>query len=312
MKTLLLLSFASILATNMSAQTPPWKLSEEEIRSRAFHLTAGKSLQPESWPGGARVAVLLSFDIDAQTWDLKSETPSLTGLSQGEYGPRVGLRRIVKLLDEKHIPATFFVPVVPMMLHPDIVDVVSQSGRHELGVHGWIHEHATTLSAEEERALIERMLAFFEEHAGGRPVGYRAPGWVLSRNTIGILRELGFLYDSSLMADDRPYEINEQGKPTGLVELPVEWMLDDASLVDPRGDNYTPPRELLRVFIDEFEKAYDEGTMFLLTMHPRVIGHRPRMVVLEELIAHIQSKDKVWFATHREAAEYVKECCLSR
>jgi peptidoglycan/xylan/chitin deacetylase (PgdA/CDA1 family) len=112
------------------------------------------------------------------------------------------------------------------------------------------------------------------------------------------------------MADDRPYEINEKGRPTGIVELPVEWIRDDATLVDPRGDNYTPPRELLEVFIDEFDKAYEEGTMLLLTMHPRIVGHRSRIVILEELISHMKSKGKVWFATHRQAAEYVKECCL--
>jgi peptidoglycan/xylan/chitin deacetylase (PgdA/CDA1 family) len=109
------------------------------------------------------------------------------------------------------------------------------------------------------------------------------------------------------MADDRPYEINVNGKPTGLVELPVEWMLDDASIVDFSSDHHSPPREALRVFVDEFDRAYEEGTMFLLTMHPRVIGHRSRILILEQLIYHIESKGDVWFATHQQAAEYVKK-----
>jgi peptidoglycan/xylan/chitin deacetylase (PgdA/CDA1 family) len=123
---------------------------------------------------------------------------------------------------------------------------------------------------------------------------------------MSIIQELGFIYESSLMADDRPYEILAAGVPTGIVELPVEWILDDAPLLNPSGTRYSSPREVLQVYIDEFDKAYEEGTMFLLTMHPHYIGHRSRIVILEGLIDHIRSKGDVWYATHREAAEYVK------
>ena len=110
-----------------------------------------------------------------------------------------------------------------------------------------------------------------------------------------------------MMADDRPYELVIQGKPSGIVELPVEWILDDAPLMNPLGNRYSNPRDVLQVYKDEFDVAYSEGTMFLLTMHPHYIGHRSRIVVLRELIEHMKSKPGVWFATHREAAEYVIE-----
>ncbi len=171
----------------------------------------------------------------------------------------------------------------------------------------WIHELNTALDAETERALVIRATNYLEQATGSRPVGYRAPSWNFSPNTLDIIRGLGFLYDSSLMADDRPNEIMQNGEPTGLVELPVEWILDDAPLMNPRGNSYTPPRELLQVYIDEFDKAYEEGTMFLLTTHPHIIGHRSRVVILEELIDHIMAKGNVWFATHEQVARYVKE-----
>ena len=133
-----------------------------------------------------------------------------------------------------------------------------------------------------------------------------APSWNFSPNTLAILRELGFLYDSSLMADDDPYEIDSGGEPTGIVELPVEWILDEAPLVNPRGNAYATPRDLAQVWMDEFDKAYEERGMFILTTHPHLIGHRSRIVALEQLIEHIRSKPGVWFATHRQAAEYVK------
>jgi hypothetical protein len=108
------------------------------------------------------------------------------------------------------------------------------------------------------------------------------------------------------MADDDPYEIDSAGQPTGIVELPVEWILDEAPLVNPRGNAYTTPRDLAQVWIDEFDAAYEERGMFILTTHPHLIGHRSRIVALELLVDHIRSKQGVWFATHRAAAEYVK------
>ena len=243
---------------------------------------------------------------DNDTITIRRGNPTIGAMSQGEYGARVGLRRVVDLMDRHEIPASFFIPAVSLILAPDMVDVIQASGRHEFGVHGWIHELNTALDAETERELVRRALSYLEQATGTRPVGYRAPSWNFSPNTLSIIRGLGFLYDSSLMADDRPYELLADGEPTGMVELPVEWILDDAPLMNPRGSNYTPPRELLQVYLDEFDKAYEEGTMFLLTTHPHIIGHRSRIIILEELIAHIQAKGDVWFATHQQVAEYVK------
>ncbi len=292
-----------------AAQTsqPGVYLDIDQIKAIANRVRAGRSLQPDTWPNGARVAALLSFDVDNDTISIaRSENPSIGGLSQGEYGARVGLRRVVDLLDRHAIPASFFIPAVSLVLRPDMVDVIQESGRHEFGVHGWIHELNTALDAETERELVSRATNYLEDVTGRRPVGYRAPSWNFSPNTLSIIRGLGFLYDSSLMADDRPYELMQDGEPTGMVELPVEWILDDAPLMNPRGDSYTSPRELLQVYIDEFDKAYEEGTMFLLTTHPHIIGHRSRIVILEELIAHIQAYDDVWFATHEQVARYVR------
>ena len=283
-------------------------LDLDEIRAVAGRVRAGRSLQPDTWPNGARVAVLLSFDVDNDTIAIaRNETPSLGAMSQGEYGARVGLRRVVDLVDEHAIPASFFIPAVSLVIAPQMVDVIQASGRHEFGVHGWIHELNTELDADTERELVTRAVAYLEQATGARPVGYRAPSWNFSPNTLDIIRGLGFLYDSSLMADDRPYELTVHGEPTGMIELPVEWILDDAPLMNPRGNSYTAPRDLLQVYIDEFDKAYEEGTMFLLTTHPHIIGHRSRIVILEELIAHMQAKGDVWFATHQQVAEYVRD-----
>jgi len=303
-------SLLMFLVTSGVAQVaqPGIRLNTDEIKAVANRVRAGRSLQPERWPNGARVAVLLSFDVDNDTILLaRSDNPSIGAMSQGEYGGRVGLQRVVDLVDRHNIPASFFIPAVSLILQPDMVDVIQRSGQHEFGVHGWIHELNTELDGETERDLISRATNYLENVTGRRPVGYRAPSWNFSPNTLRIIRGFGFLYDSSLMADDRPYELLQNGEATGIVELPVEWILDDAPLLNPRGTSYTSPRELLQVYIDEFDKAYEEGTMFLLTTHPHIIGHRSRILILEELISHIQSVGNVWFATHEQMARYVLE-----
>lgn len=312
MKAILLTGTVLIgIAGDLAAQDPAWRLSTDQIKAITGRASAGRSLQPSAWPNGARVAVLLSFDVDNQTPTLGSaqdpRTVSIGTLSRGEYGARVGLQRVVDLLDKNSIPASFFIPAVSLQLNPEMAGTIKRSGRHEFAVHGWIHEQNPVLPGDVEKDLIVRARDELQRITGTRPVGYRAPSWNFSPNTLRILRELGFLYDSSLMADDRPYELLEDGRPTGIVELPVEWILDDAPLVDPQGQRYSTPRDVLQVYIDEFDKAWEERGMFILTTHPHIIGHRSRIIVIEKLIEHIKAKGGAWFATHQQAAEYVKQ-----
>ena len=143
-------------------------------------------------------------------------------------------------------------------------------------------------------------------------VGLRTPSWDYSKNTLKIAREMGLLYDSSLMADDRPYEMLADGQPAGVVQLPVEWILDDAPYFwNDRSTAVRPtmnPDEVLAIWKAEFDVAYEERTLFILTMHPHIIGHRARVVMLDQLIAHMKSKPgAVWFATHEQIVHYVKK-----
>lgn len=311
-KVIILVALSASLTSSALAQadtTPPWMWSTERVKQTIGMVRAGKSLAPKQWPGGARVAVMLSFDVDNETVFLAPVAPgrpNIGGLSQGEYGARVGLKRVLALLEKQKIPASFFMPAMSLELHPEIIPMIKAAGHHEFGVHGWIHELNSTLPAEAERDLVRRAMQYFEKATGAKPVGYRAPSWNFSPSTLSILRELGLMYDSSLMSDDSPYELMADGQPTGIVELPVEWINDDAPLLNPRGDRYGAPEQLLKVWMDEFDKAYEEGTNFVLTMHPHIIGHRSRIVLLERLIAHMKSKPGVWFGTHRAAVEYVK------
>lgn len=285
----------------------PWQWPESEWRGRVEAIRAGRSLKPKSWPGGARCAVALSFDSDHETNELRDGGLSVGRMSWGQYGTRVGVPRILEILRREDIKASFFVPAVAALLHPDEQRRVIAEG-HEIGLHGWIHEVNSTLPEDAERDLHFRAAETLEKITGIRPVGMRTPSWDFSPSTLKIQRELGLIYDSSLMADNDPYELVEAGEATGVVELPVEWIRDDAPYFNMNRFQalrpYTPPPAVLDIFIREFEGAHAEGGLFLLTMHPHVTGYRSRLFILEELIRHIKARGDCWFATHADVARY--------
>jgi len=301
------LAMHSLTAQVRPGVKPGWEWTDDSVFAVVNAVRAGRSLKPKTWPNGARVAVLFSFDVDNETVSIRFGEPTVGALSQNEYGARVGLPRIVALFDKYQIPVTYFIPAMSARIHPEMIDLIRKSGRNEIGVHGWIHEMNSQLPYETEKDLLERAVAYWTKTLGKKPEGYRAPSWNFSPNTLRILREIGFTYESSMMSDESPYELLENGKATGIVELPVEWIMDDAPLYNPQGNAYASPREVAQVWMDEFDKAWEEGTMFVLTNHPHISGHRSRVVALELLIKHIKAKGAVWFATHGAAATYVKQ-----
>jgi peptidoglycan/xylan/chitin deacetylase (PgdA/CDA1 family) len=288
----------------------PWQWPEATWRRIVGRARAGRSLRPKSWPGGARCAVAISFDADHDTIPLRDADESPMRISQGQYGNRQAVPRILRLLARESVPTSFFYPAVSAMLYPDEVREVASEG-HEIGIHSWIHEVNTSLPREVERDLTFRARDVLAKISGKDPVGMRTASWDFSVNTLDIEREMGLLYDSSLMADDDPYELMDQDEPTGIIELPPEWIRDDAvyynfvrfSALRP----YTPPSAVEEIFKAELDGAWEEGGLFLLTLHPHISGHRSRLPVLERLVAHAKARGECWFATHAQVAEWVRD-----
>ena len=290
-----------------ASQQPGTRLSLDELKKQMFRVSAGRRLKPTSWPDGARVAVALSFDVDNATTSLRSGDLGSEPLSRGEYGAVDGLPRILRLLAKQNVPASFYIPAVSALLHPQMITDIQASGQHEIGVHGWIHEDLPALNnAAEEQRMLNQAIDTLTKAIGKKPVGYRAPSWHFSRFTMGQIKDAGFLYDSSLMASDDAYEIQLNGQPSGVIELPIERIVDDAPYYGAASGSLPSPGLVEEIWESEFDVAYDEHGLYVLTMHPHISGHRSRVTWLDKLIVHMKSKPGVWFATEEQIARYLK------
>jgi peptidoglycan-N-acetylglucosamine deacetylase len=269
------------------------------------------------WPDRIRCAVCLTFDFDAESLyigDLERMrheggrsryARTLTPVSRGQYGAKVGLPRILRFLEARGVPATFFIPGLVADLYPHLVREIADRG-HEVANHGYYHENPTEFlgDPDRERAILRRANDTLEKLCGRRPVGYRSPGWDLNTYTPDLLLQEGMLYDSSLMDQEIPYVLASDGART-LIELPIDWLLDDYvhfQFSPPSVPGLSSPSKVLEIWQGEFDGYYEEGGCLTLTMHPQVIGRSHRMAMLDALIRHMRELPGAWFATCREVA----------
>jgi peptidoglycan/xylan/chitin deacetylase (PgdA/CDA1 family) len=262
-----------------------------------------------TFPGGAAVAVSLTFDVDAESgWLGYSEEHRrrLAPLSEGRFGIVRGLPRILELLDERRIPATFYVPGDTAQRHTEAVREIVAAG-HEIGHHGHRHLSSDRVDRETQRAELQLGFEALGDLLGVKPTGYRSPGCRITPETFELLGELGFAYDSSLMEDDRPYLAELNG--TSIVEIPMHWSLDDWPHfgwgLDSGAAGPADQSALLNVWVAEFETALAEGQHVTYTMHPEVIGRRYRMATLRRFLEEITSRADVWFVSHGDLARAI-------
>jgi peptidoglycan-N-acetylglucosamine deacetylase len=260
------------------------------------------------WNDDARCAVMLTFDLDAETLWLNGDLANLSkpGLvSQGTYGPNVAIPLILDLLHRRGLFATFFIPSWTIDNYREVVRAIADAG-HEIGHHGYIHEHPTNLSLAEEEAVLVGGIQTIERVTGERPAGYRSPAWEFSSNTVELLTRYEFSYSSNLMSDIVPFR--HQG--TDLIELPVQWIIDDAPFFYYKAGGQRPissAANVYQVWTEEFEGIYRLGGLFNLTMHPQLIGRPGRLLMLERVIDYIEQCPDIWFATGSEVASYWRE-----
>jgi len=260
-------------------------------------------------------AASFTFDVDAESavlWGNEAAGARMSVMSHQAYGPLVGIPRILDLLDRHQIPSTFFVPGHTAHRYPEAVRSIVAAG-HEIAHHGYLHEQPTALTLDEEIEALDRGLEALAEVAGVRPAGYRAPMWDLSWRTPGLLAERGFLYDSSLMDADHPYEL-EVGSQS-LVEIPIQWALDDweqyCYLPDIAGSGLIEsPRKARELWQLEFDALRDVGACWVLTNHPFLSGRASRAAELGDLMRYVVEHTDVWTTSLGAIAQHVRSLGL--
>jgi peptidoglycan/xylan/chitin deacetylase (PgdA/CDA1 family) len=242
---------------------------------------------------GRRLNVLLTFDVDADSsvrGPYSGRPDETVARSKGKFGPKVGLARILDLLDKHSIKSTFFVPGWTAETYPETVKDIVQRG-HEVGVHGYKHENLAELnSRNDEVEIFTKSIDRLQTLMGQRPLGFRAPDWEFSPYTMENLTRFNFKYDSSLMDSEEPYVI----PPSGIVELPVAWSWDDWGHFEVHRRS---PSEVLNSWTQEFNAIYRaKMPYFNLTMHPQTIGRASRINMLGKLIEAMRRRTGVEFS----------------
>lgn len=268
------------------------------------------------WPEGKRIAVMLTFDFDAELLRksvIGKREIGFSDTSRGKYGPDEGLKRCLDMLARQNLRATFFVPGHIAELYPDKVQAIADAG-HELAYHGYLHEATVDMPASEEADNMEKSEALLAKFGGRQPVGYRGPLDLLPNCALELMAQRGYLYNSTLKDCDWAY-VHED---TGIVELPTEPTLDDFSwFYFSYADEATitcsyPVDYVYDVWKDNFDELANEGDkVFVLKLHPQLIGRSSRVRMLERFVAYMKANG-AWIASCAEVATYVKDFYAQR
>ena len=270
--------------------------------------------RPVPWPDNAKVAVAITFDMDADSLvhveHPRDSITRLSTISMLRYGPQVGVPRILEAYRRYGLKQTFFVPAWCIEQYPEAVEAMVKDG-HEVGFHGYIHEAPNMLSRDEEHYWMQRSVEVIRKHTGRRPRGSRSPLYNFSINTADLLLQEGFVYDASLMGDDVPYILKSaEGE---LVELPSSWALDDwPPYVHSIDLNYMfqimAPDRAMEVFMAEFEAMRTAGGgLWIAVWHPFVSGRLSRWLRVEKMIEYMLGTGDVWFARMEDIAAHINK-----
>lgn len=264
-----------------------------------------------NWPDNKRIAVMMAFDLDAETmWTTHGDgsTAHMTNLSRGAYGPKQGVPRILDMLDSHQVKATFFIPGVVAEHYPEVVREIARRG-HDIGFHGYLHEESTKTTYEQEDATMHRSEKIIYDLTGQKIAGHRAPGGVIHDYSLRLFLEHGYIYSSNWRDSDGPFLHQIDGKTVPLVELPKDSIFDDTAYdfyTDAAPERYglKSPDEMFEIWKEEFDSLAAEGRMINFVLHPQFVGRASRVQMLSRLIGYMKSHG-TWLDTNRAVASWV-------
>lgn len=263
------------------------------------------------WPDGVRCAVMFSFDVDGETlWFSRNpENWHRPGnLAQGAYGPKIAMPKILDLLEKHRVKSTFFIPGWIIEKYPQMAREVLARG-HEIGYHGYLHEFDTQAGYEKEKEIMDRTLEVFDRILKIRPVGFRSPLYETTESTLPLMKAYRFLYSSMMMDDDLPYVWPMKENTTQIVELPTQWLWEDASyffftLSEPVRRGISSCKQVFDIWIEEFNEIYQNGAFLNLIFHPQVCGRYSRIKLIDDLLTYMKSREGTWIVSGEDLARF--------
>jgi peptidoglycan/xylan/chitin deacetylase (PgdA/CDA1 family) len=266
-------------------------------------------VKKQKWPQGANNAVMISVNLDAEYY-IRLFDPNMmvidkTFLDVGKESIELGLPRLLDVLARYNIKATFFIPGIIVEKYPEEVYAIVDAN-HEIGCHGYEHEHMAMLSLSDQYEAIRKGMEAIFKITGKKPLGLRVPEGEMTIDTLIAAKELGICYSSSLYNDDVPY-FNDLGT-CKLLEIPVQWSLYDLpyfafnfSPAIPSGqDRIACSDKVLNNWKWEYDGFHRYGSCFVLQVDPQCIGSQGKIYMLEGILDYIIEKGGAWFATGGE------------
>ena len=280
----------------------------------------GKTPPIVRWPNGAQIAisVVVNYEEGSEyslldgdsTHEVNNEVPSPVPLKQRdlanesffEYGSRVGVWRILKILDEYSIPASFFSCALALERNPTVGPAIVSAG-HEVVGHGNRWEEYYLLGKEDEKLAIETAVKSITASTGVRPVGWYTR-YAPSENTRKLIASHGgFLYDSNSYSDDIPYYVDVDNNPW--LVIPYSLEVNDTRFW--RG-GMNRPSDFLETLINTFDVLYEEGAenpkLMNIGLHCRIAGRPSRAAVLKQFFDYVETKNNVWFTRRDQIADW--------
>lgn len=283
---------------------------EKSWKSNMISLKNGDGIR---WPDGKRIAVVLSFDFDAEFLRysvIGKKSIGFSDYSRGRYGPDEGLKRCLDMLKRQHIRTTFFVPGAVAKKYEEKVRTIAADG-HELAYHGYEHDADVLTPLAQEEENMARSEALLEKISGQKVMGHRGPLDTIPECGFKLMQKRRYLYDSTLKDCDWAYIPEDCDKETPVVELPTDVAIDDFSyFYFSYADEHTitcsyPADYVYDMWKDYFDELAAEGDkIMVLKLHPQLIGRVSRIRMLERLVLYMR-QNGAWISSCKEVAQYV-------
>ena len=269
-------------------------------------------------PRGARVAVWVTPNIEYFHWKQRAIalTPITSALNPDvlnhawrEYGARVGIWRIMEIMERSGFVATAALNSDVCLQYPEIVKEGNRLG-WEWMAHGQSNSSLlTNLAEEDERAIIKNALDTIGEATGKRSRGWLGPALTETDNTLDLLAETDVEYVSDWCNDELPYWIRTRGKP--IIAMPYTLEIGDIPIFLEHGGN---AEDFYRAVVDQFDVMYEDGAtiprILSIAIHPFLIGHPFRSKALQRALSHIGRHSDVWITTGGAIADWFKKSQL--